>query len=400
MNKGIEVLDAQTLSVAVILVMALSSFALIAHWLANRSILGLRTLAFGLTANSLGAGLVFILAPNGQEYLVLFGYLCFLLGHMWFWLGIADFWQARTKLLVFTAKILVVAGSIGTLYLYYTGAALQTKAAFVAGTAAFLAFGCTYTVSQALGGSLGLYKGIVRRTSVGSAMAVGLFTIHGVYALYHAVVRAGLAMPVELEGMPDLRILVQFEIMLFAIAFALIVIIVTAERLQAELKIQEMLDPLTKALNKRAFVQVVKAVLARARRNSEPVSLIMMDIDRFKQINTKHGRAVGDQALAMFAELVTEGRRAQDVFCRFGGEEFVFLLPGTPEEGADLVANRIKEKIEKSALAPKGVPIQLTISMGVVTERGDDLDADGMFNMVDRRMHHAQKLQFEKVQSA
>ncbi len=392
--------DNSTLSMAVMLVMGLSSIALIAHWLANRLITGMGSLALGLLFCSIGAGLVVSDKAAKAEYWAFIGYICILLGHMWQWLGLADFWQARTKTLAFLAKGAVLLGALGILYIKAHDGDWQLKVAFVAGTSAFLVFGCAYTISQALGGGLGMYKGVIRRTSVGAVIAAGLFVAHGSYALYHAAVRIGFMEPIWIGVLPPLNILAQFEVMLFSVTFAFVVIIITAERLQAELKIQEMLDPLTKALNKRAFIEVVKAVLARARRNSEPVSLIMMDIDHFKKINITHGRAVGDEALRLFADLVTDGRRAQDVFCRFGGEEFVFLLPGTPEEGASLVAERIKGSIEHAALTPKGIAVKLSISMSMVTERGDDLDADGMFDVVDRRMHRAQKLQFENIVSA
>ncbi|MEX0300068.1 MAG: GGDEF domain-containing protein [Kordiimonas sp.] len=392
--------DNSTLSVAVMLVMGLASIALIAHWLANRLIAGMGTLAFGLLLCSIGAGLVISDKAAQSEYWAFLGYILIMSGHMSQWLGLADFWQARTRMLAFVAKGMVLVGILGILYIKYIEGGWQLKVGFVAGTSALLLFGCVYTISQALGGSLGMYKGVVRITSVGSVIAAGLFLLHGFYAIYHAAVRIDFIEPVAADILPSLNVLAQFEIMLFSITFALVVIIITAERLHAELKIQEMLDPLTKALNKRAFIEVVKAVLARARRNSEPVSLIMMDIDHFKKINITHGRAVGDEALRLFADLVTDGRRAQDVFCRFGGEEFVFLLPGTPEEGAALVAERIKDRIEQSALTPKGVAVKLSISMGMVTERGDDLDADGMFDVVDRRMHRAQKLQFKNIESA
>lgn len=392
-------LDVPTLSVAVILVMALSSLALIAHWLANRTVVGMGSLAVGLTVVSVGEALIFAHSNDGSEYWVMIGYICVLLGHMWYWLGLADFWQARTRLLAFVAKAVTAFGVLGAIYLQVEGAEPTHKIILVTLTIAALATGCAYTIFQALGGGLGFYKGIIRRTSVGSAIAAAVFVGHSVYAIYQAMVGLG-ALPAFAEKWLPLPALAQMEIMLFSLGFAMIVIIITAERLQAELRIQEMLDPLTRALNRRAFIEVVKAVLARARRNAEPVSLLMVDIDKFKRINTKYSRAIGDQILVMFTDMVTEGRRAQDVFCRFGGEEFVFLLPGTPEEGVSLVAKRIKEKIENSSFSPTGVPVKISISMGMVTARGDDLDADGMLDVVDRRMHHAQKLQFEKIESA
>ncbi|MBL4790452.1 MAG: hypothetical protein JKY60_15900, partial [Kordiimonadaceae bacterium] len=73
------------------------------------------------------------------------------------------------------------------------------------------------------------------------------------------------------------------------------------------------------------------------------------------------------------------------------------MLPGTTEGGCKLVAARIRSKIEKTALVPEGVAVKLTVSMGLATARGDDLDAEGMLNAVDRRMHKDQKMSFEKI---
>ena len=87
-------LDIPTLSIAVMLVMSLSSLALIAHWLANRKILGLSQMAIGLSSISLGSGLIFANAQDGSFVWVLVGYIIILFGQMWSWLGLADFWQA------------------------------------------------------------------------------------------------------------------------------------------------------------------------------------------------------------------------------------------------------------------------------------------------------------------
>lgn len=383
-------LDLSTLSFAVLLVMALSSLSLTAYWLANRKISGLREVAVGLIAFSVGHCILFDSGAANNSALILFAQALILTGHLWVWLGISDFWQIRQRQLVLLAGALVSVAVISVTYQAISGYSLSDRALTMSLFVAAISMGIIRTLVQALGGRLGFYKGIIRRTTVGVGLAAGLFIMHALFFLYIALVAEGV----------DGVIAAHLEALVFSMILALVVIIMTAEHLQAELRIQEMMDPLTRALNRRAFLEVMKAVLARARRLAEPVSLVMVDINKFKQVNLAHGRVTGDLALAEFAAQVMEDRRSQDVFCRFGGEEFVLMLPGTPEEGADLVAARIKARIEKTSINPSGTPIKLTISMGVVTARGDDLDADGMLDMVDRRMHHAQKLLFQTIETA
>ena len=391
--------DIPTLSVAVLLVMFLSSLSLIAHWLANRATGGLGAVASGVLAFSLGNCFLFEygaeLALEGKLYNLL-GQTLVLLGLLWVWLGIAEFWQIKQRRLVFFASLLVALAVVSLAYQTFGDGSSDERRISEALFASAVSLGVIFTLMRALGGRFGFYKGIIRRTTLGVGLTAVLFGGHALYGLYFAFMLAAGHQP--LFG--SLMAISQLEILAFVMLLALVIIIMTAERLQAELKIQEMMDPLTRALNRRAFMEVMKAVLARARRLAEPVSVVMVDIDKFKKVNLAHGRSVGDLALAEFSELVTDGRRSQDVFCRFGGEEFVLMLPGTAEEGADLVAARIKQRIETASITPNAIPIKLTISMGVVTARGDDLEVDGMLDMVDRRMHKAQKLQFQVIETA
>jgi len=393
------VLDMPTLSVAVMMVMVLSSLALLCNWLANRFVEGLLHIAVGIVLVSFGTCVFFDATALQQPFLFFFYQLSVLIGHTILWLGVADFWQMRTKLQTFGAWGLGFLASAWLLTLSLQGEKQDYMIDVMFLFVGIISIGIALTFLKALGGHQGLYKGIIKRATIGASIALLLFVIHALYGFYH-VTPTGLLPSSEGFFVRSIAILAHLEPMVFSMLFAFVVIIMTAERLQAELKFHEMMDPLTKALKQRAFLEVVKAVLARARRNAEPVSLIMMDIDQFKKINTQHSRAVGDAALSLFADMVMEGRRGQDVFCRFGGEEFVLLLPGTAEEGVQLVADRIREKLETTVLEPRGVPITLTISLGFVTARGDDLDADGMLDVVNRQMYQNQKLNFQKIHSA
>ena len=376
--------------------MLLSSLSLTAHWYANRTLDGLGEIAAGTIAFSFGNCILFGYAEQEFGLIVLLGQSLVLLGHMWIWLGVSDFWQIRQRRLVLMVGSITLVALASMGYQMIEGSSVAARNITLSFFVAALSLGIARTLIQAPGGRLGLYKNIIRRPTVGVGLAASLFVFHAVYNLYCLFSIGGV-----MDGVgASFTAMNHLEALVFVMLLALVVIIMTAERLQAELKIQAMMDPLTRALNRRAFLEVMKAVLARARRLAEPVSLIMIDIDKFKKVNMKHGRLIGDQALAEFVSLVTKGRRSQDIFCRFGGEEFVLMLPGTPEEGADLVAARIKEQIEKTAIMPNNIPIKLTASLGVVTARGDDLDAGGMLDIVDRRMLHAQKLLFETIKTA
>ena len=93
----------------------------------------------------------------------------------------------------------------------------------------------------------------------------------------------------------------------------------------------------------------------------------MLDVDYFKVVNDTHGHAAGDDVLKGVAGIIEETKRTEDVFARFGGEEFVLLLPESPREGSVRVAERIRQKLEAHVFDYEGTPIKVTISIGVAT---------------------------------
>jgi diguanylate cyclase (GGDEF)-like protein len=134
----------------------------------------------------------------------------------------------------------------------------------------------------------------------------------------------------------------------------------------ARLELLAALDSLTGLYNRRAFYESAQAELNRASRDRTPVSLILLDIDHFKAINDNHGHPAGDQALRQLAEIIKRENRAYDQVARWGGEEFLILLPNTklPEAGA--VAERLRTSIASSIITlPGDVSLRVTISLGV-----------------------------------
>jgi two-component system, cell cycle response regulator len=100
------------------------------------------------------------------------------------------------------------------------------------------------------------------------------------------------------------------------------------ERLQQKLRAQALEDPLTGAYNRRHLLDAGAALLSMMRRRGEPLAVAIVDLDHFKQVNDQHGHDAGDRVLRAFAEVASHNTRAEDLVCRYGGEEFVLLLPG------------------------------------------------------------------------
>ena len=140
-----------------------------------------------------------------------------------------------------------------------------------------------------------------------------------------------------------------------------------------------MRDVLTGAYNRRHLLDVLRREISRAQRLSSPLAACLFDIDHFKRINDNWGHATGDLVLRHFATLAGTGLRAVDVFGRFGGEEFLLILPDTEARGAAAVAERIRASVEQGGFP--GVPEghQVTVTIGVVGrvggEGGDALTA-------------------------
>ena len=133
-----------------------------------------------------------------------------------------------------------------------------------------------------------------------------------------------------------------------------------------ELKLLAVTDPLTQLYNRRYFTSVSNDILSIEKRQEENLSLIMIDIDKFKNINDTYGHKIGDDVLVGFANLLKNIQRKSDITCRFGGEEFVILLPTTDIELAIEVAEKLRKQTEDFFIAlESNKSLKFTISLGV-----------------------------------
>jgi len=148
------------------------------------------------------------------------------------------------------------------------------------------------------------------------------------------------------------------------------------------------IDDLTQILNRRAFIEAATKEIQRFRRTKQPFTAVMMDLDKFKQINDMHGHAVGDEVLKLFADTVKNALRAVDVFGRVGGEEFCMILSDTSIDEAMIACERLRERVVEDCQVDQ-VKRTITCSMGLATAGHDDIEFSGLMQKADTALYQA-----------
>ena len=144
------------------------------------------------------------------------------------------------------------------------------------------------------------------------------------------------------------------------------ILIKDLEESKEELKLLAATDPMTKLYNRRYFSEVSQNILEISKRDKDDISVIMLDIDKFKNINDTYGHQVGDEVIIELSNKLKELQRKSDVVCRYGGEEFIILLPNTSIDGAKMVAQNIRVDIESIVVyLEQNKELRFTVSLGV-----------------------------------
>jgi diguanylate cyclase (GGDEF)-like protein len=161
------------------------------------------------------------------------------------------------------------------------------------------------------------------------------------------------------------------------------------ERKRAEDKLRGMVDrdPMTNAYNRRSLYDFLEGEIHRLRRYGGSLSVIMFDVDHFKDINDDHGHLAGDRVLVAIAELVREELRGLDRLARYSGEEFFLIAPNTSAQRAIVLAERLRARI---ASASFDTVARVTCSFGVCEFNGDE-DADTLVRRADDLMYKARR---------
>lgn len=158
--------------------------------------------------------------------------------------------------------------------------------------------------------------------------------------------------------------------------------------LEEQLLVLATTDPLTSALNRRAFQERADHELQRSQRQHNPLCLAMLDLDHFKRVNDQYGHAVGDQVLVAFSALCRQQARSTDLFARFGGEEFVILLPDTSLEAAQQRLERLRGALQGQAIDTAHGPLHVSVSIGLTSAQpGDTLQQ--LLQQADTQLYNA-----------
>lgn len=148
-------------------------------------------------------------------------------------------------------------------------------------------------------------------------------------------------------------------------------------------------DELTNLLNRRGFAILAAKLLGQTARHNRELSVLMIDSDNLKQINDQHGHKAGDQLLMMLVRIIQGQLRETDVLARYGGDEFVVLLPEAGATGAFEVAERIRSSVARASLNFDGKSTGLTVSMGIATYPFDGRTLDALVENADKAMYKA-----------
>ncbi len=158
---------------------------------------------------------------------------------------------------------------------------------------------------------------------------------------------------------------------------------------EMELRRLASTDPLTGACNRRHLMELAERDLRRARRYGYPLTVAMLDIDRFKSINDTYGHALGDAVLKDITAVCRSQSREHDVLGRYGGGEFIMILPHTDQTGAKILLDRIRRAVERIRIQAGRGRVRFTISIGASELGAEDESLDAAIDRADKALHGA-----------
>jgi diguanylate cyclase (GGDEF)-like protein len=232
-------------------------------------------------------------------------------------------------------------------------------------------------------------RNVVRRPqtwllSAPLAAAAAGFSLRGVRALWQPE-----SVATEMIADSVLNVASAIAYMVIALTFHATLIGLVFGRLLADLRHRSRHDGLTGLLNRRAMEEMLLAQVQRSRRTGEPFAVLMLDLDHFKSINDRHGHAAGDRALKHTAAVLKAELREVDSVGRFGGEEFLLLMPGATVETARPVAERLRTALVTDALRVEDATLLVSASIGIAQWRAPAEEPSRLLMRADAALYHA-----------
>ncbi len=166
------------------------------------------------------------------------------------------------------------------------------------------------------------------------------------------------------------------------------------------LRMQAIRDPLTGLFNRRYMGEALERELRRAEHGGQPLSMIMLDVDHFKRFNDTSGHQAGDDLLVHIGSLLQARTRREDIACRYGGEEFLLILPGAPLEAALRRAEELRCQMRETTVEHRGQPLsRISVSAGVACFPDHGTTADELLRAADTALYRAKELGRDRVEA-
>ncbi len=188
-------------------------------------------------------------------------------------------------------------------------------------------------------------------------------------------------------------VLGAFNLVMFfhTLLLSVLLVAMSKERLELDQRTKAQTDPLTGALNRRAFMTRGNRLVLRHQIEAQPLCLLFLDIDHFKSLNDRFGHSGGDDVLTKFVAVVHDNIRPTDFLFRIGGEEFCCLLPYAATEQANRVAERIRYQFETCTVDVAGTPVRATVSIGIASSKAFGYDIDALTRRADMAVYAAKR---------
>jgi diguanylate cyclase (GGDEF)-like protein len=361
---------------------ALAGCLLLLSWLQHRRIVALALWGSGfITASIATALIIFARGTIPDFWSIIVGNALLAAAYGILWYGARKFDGKETSIILALAGVplWILACSIAPIY-----ARVEARAAVMA------AIAVSYTLLALLelwrGRGDGAWRWPIMLLLLGHAAAIP-FRIPIAAAWFHPE-------PSDV----NLLTFMIFESAFVCICGAYLFGGLAKDRIAASYRRIALTDSLTHVPNRRGFLETAERALMRTRFARRPVALLLFDLDRFKSVNDKYGHQTGDEVLTAFCRLATSVLRPTDLFGRIGGEEFASLLPGTEQQDALWLADRLRTAFEGASHPVEGRTLTTTVSVGVAVSDDASVDLSALQKQADQALYRAKALGRNRVE--
>lgn len=375
-------IDLRTLSLTLILFSVLFGIGMFLFGRAYRSFVGIKLMGLGYLIIGIGHFLLGMRDVLNDFTTIVVANPVICLGAILIYRGLFSFLDITPKL-GYHFNLLLIPLFAGLLYYYrFQDPDINVR---------IILFSLFYSLTCFIP-AFGIWKRYKNHSSIQIHILFYMFFIMGIFYLFRTVWTSFETQHLNFMDAGVIHSITVIVSELLVIMTSFITIWMASDKLQEKLSIMARTDSLTQIYNRRTFEESCDVELSRASRKKSTFSIIICDLDLFKNINDQYGHPMGDEVLKVFAGVLRDNVRRHDVVARFGGEEFVILLPETDSNRSMIVAENIRKKTRSSCISSKDYSnILFSASFGVSHYDHDDNDWMSVLKRADKALYSAKQ---------